>query len=1545
MTELLSISENPGSAETHVVFVPGLSGNIKRTWTSEASGSSVLWPRWLEEDVPGTAVWLLGYPAAKTNWGGYGLSTSDRASSILARLLSESDLSQGDIVFVAHSLGGLIVEQVLRKADSEARSDRRAENFLTRVRKVAFLGTPHKGSHLATLAAKLGPLVRMSDATQDLVVGSPQMKDLNGWYRQFSRDKGIRHLLLVESKPETVCGIRLLSFLGRIVSEASADGGFQEMPIPVDESHSGICKPSNREAEVYVHVRDFISREIDGGRNVTPNNEVLEEHTRELRSLRESTDRQSAAFAELMGTINSGSAAQGARSRIIDAEASGRLDRLRKCRTFGEFGAIEEARALAASLENGELAQASEDLKGTALSWCARILSSVEPDEAAVIVARANGARDESYCVAQCLVKAALGALHESIEALIKIGTPMAFGAAYISILRAEDSAKANEWLRKAGLSFSDLDGDGKFFFLRRNLEEEHWDMAYEAANEVADEDYEHTPGLYFATADAFLMQAVPTELRTFLLQQNLPFEAAGFPLRGDPSALKNRRRASELYGRLHSVAETFGLSGVAGLMDDKALWLRLVDPEGGEEAREELENSLRDQQRALRRLGLGLQFGVEIDLEWAEREVDRQSELSDGMSPDAASSRFALALSKGSPADVANYIDVHRRQLLKHLAWKGVYFVELEMLAKSGQLAKAEELLKEAVEKGLSERETVQLRRMLSEASGGDPITERLAAYKEEDSILNLRMLVAAYQESEDWSRACEYGRKLVDTTRNLADARRLVIALYNCGSLEDALVIMEEFPGLLVEDESLQVLRAQIQFESGWLSEASQSLQTLREYCDSSEVRQLQINVAVASGDWESLQGFVEDEWKARNDRSALDLLRAGQIAEHIGVARGEELVREAASRADDDPAILAGCFHVASAAGWEGSEEVHRWMERAAELSEPGGPIQAISLKEVLDRKPDWERRESKAWNLLETGEAPAFVAGNLLNRSLLSLNLMPALLNLNEEDVRKRALIYAFSGARERVKVAPSVVAMDATALISTEFLGLLDVCIEEFSTIVIPHGTLAWLLEEKARILFHQPSQVVAARELRSMITEGHLRVFEGSKVAPERLVNEVGIPLATIFAEVSLTEHPDERQRLVVRGGPIHKADSLMQEEADLTEFEACLCSGFSVIDLLTKRGLLTELQARNARTSLNAHEVPWPSEPQIGDDAVLYLDDLAVPHLQRLGLLSKLRQAGVTTFVSGSEIEEADALISYDERATEVVEIVEQLRHRLREGIMNGKVRLGQANRGDGGNGTDQMTPHPTVDMLRLVADADVGVVDDRFVNRHGRMSLETTIRPLLTTVDLLDVLLERGSISEELKRNALTRLRQANFALVPLTADELQSYLVNSTVRNETLEETAELKAIRECIQRVQMSNMLQWPQERVWLNGVTQACLVCLQEQWMEGLDEATAAARSDWLLGLGDVRAWAHRVDESVEELMERHRNWLLDLMTLPARQQQSMKKAYWRWLDLRVLEPLQDEDRETYEFLVERAKEHVAGMVEACEKVLEDNNDQ
>src|SRR5690606_6518524 len=114
------------------------------------------------------------------------------------------------------------------------------------------------------------------------------------------------------------------------------------------------------------------------------------------------------------------------------------------------------------------------------------------------------------------------------------------------------------------------------------------------------------------------------------------------------------------------------------------------------------------------------------------------------------------------------------------------------------------------------------------------------------------------------------------LDLTGDLAEARRLVVALYNSERLDEALAVLESYPALLSRYDALHLLKAQALFERGKLKQALGTLASVRQAGDSPSARQLQINLAIVSGDWESLQGFVESEWAARADRTPREILR---------------------------------------------------------------------------------------------------------------------------------------------------------------------------------------------------------------------------------------------------------------------------------------------------------------------------------------------------------------------------------------------------------------------------------------------------------------------------------------------------------------------------------------------------------------------------------------------------------------------------------------------------------------------------------------------
>src|SRR5262249_12105890 len=152
----------------NVIFLHGLGGDPRKTWRHGPDDQS-FWPRWLADDIPNVSVFSVGYEASVSRWRGTAMHLPDRAANVLARMLAEPELKSGRLILIGHSLGGLVIKQLLQNAESEARHDAEAASFLERVDKVAFLATPHTGSDLAAFGNRIRILVRPSAATACLV--------------------------------------------------------------------------------------------------------------------------------------------------------------------------------------------------------------------------------------------------------------------------------------------------------------------------------------------------------------------------------------------------------------------------------------------------------------------------------------------------------------------------------------------------------------------------------------------------------------------------------------------------------------------------------------------------------------------------------------------------------------------------------------------------------------------------------------------------------------------------------------------------------------------------------------------------------------------------------------------------------------------------------------------------------------------------------------------------------------------------------------------------------------------------------------------------------------------------------------------------------------------------------------------------------------------------------------------------------------------------------------------------------------------------------
>jgi Putative serine esterase (DUF676) len=123
----------------------------------------------------------------------------DEADLALRVLRTSEDLRTGPIFFVCHSLGSLIVKNVLRAANEQQR-DPKLAGLLDRTRLVVFIATPHTGSGKATLLERIRFLVWGADSARDLVADTPALRNLNLAYHELAKSRGsrIRHLACYE---------------------------------------------------------------------------------------------------------------------------------------------------------------------------------------------------------------------------------------------------------------------------------------------------------------------------------------------------------------------------------------------------------------------------------------------------------------------------------------------------------------------------------------------------------------------------------------------------------------------------------------------------------------------------------------------------------------------------------------------------------------------------------------------------------------------------------------------------------------------------------------------------------------------------------------------------------------------------------------------------------------------------------------------------------------------------------------------------------------------------------------------------------------------------------------------------------------------------------------------------------------------------------------------------------------------------------------------------------------------------------------------------
>ncbi|XP_019105121.2 uncharacterized protein LOC104898785 isoform X2 [Beta vulgaris subsp. vulgaris] len=256
-----------------IIFVHGLRGGPFKSWRisedksstksglvekidQEAGKQGTFWPgEWLSADFPHARLFTLRYKTNLTQWSGASLPLQEVSSMLLEKLVA-ADIGSRPIVFVTHSMGGLVVKQLLHQAKAANLDD-----FVNNTAGVVFYSCPHFGSRLADMPWRMGLVLRPAPSIGELRSGSPKLVELNDFMRQLHKKGSLEVLSFCETKvTPLVEGYGGWAFRMEIVPIESAYPGFGDIVVLESTDHINSCKPVNRDDPSYTEILEFLRK-------------------------------------------------------------------------------------------------------------------------------------------------------------------------------------------------------------------------------------------------------------------------------------------------------------------------------------------------------------------------------------------------------------------------------------------------------------------------------------------------------------------------------------------------------------------------------------------------------------------------------------------------------------------------------------------------------------------------------------------------------------------------------------------------------------------------------------------------------------------------------------------------------------------------------------------------------------------------------------------------------------------------------------------------------------------------------------------------------------------------------------------------------------------------------------------------------------------------------------------------------------------------------------------------------------------------------------
>ena len=263
-------------AVVDVVFVHGIQGSPFYTWRQGKSEDQALftdcWPKdWLPSDYPNIRVIGVHYESFFSDWFSTCPVENDDKRSLevqsaaIKKKLEECGVGDRPIVWVAHSLGGLITKRMLSISKEDD------SNFLSSTKGAVFYSVPHLGSPVANRTGRARFVLFPSKEVSEVEENSEKLQQLHQDFMELAKQFKIDCLDFGESKPYK---IPYVQYGQMIVPQDSCNVGYGRFML-LDTNHQDVCKPVSKVDPRYWEVSAMVRKVLQESKGVCHKNEVF----------------------------------------------------------------------------------------------------------------------------------------------------------------------------------------------------------------------------------------------------------------------------------------------------------------------------------------------------------------------------------------------------------------------------------------------------------------------------------------------------------------------------------------------------------------------------------------------------------------------------------------------------------------------------------------------------------------------------------------------------------------------------------------------------------------------------------------------------------------------------------------------------------------------------------------------------------------------------------------------------------------------------------------------------------------------------------------------------------------------------------------------------------------------------------------------------------------------------------------------------------------------------------------------------------------------